>query len=536
MKRIIFSFMAVFFTIPALADGPEYFRHVRGLYEQGRYEEAIQGFDICKWLYFDELSTQNMDEWITKCNKGIEDRKAAAAAKRARAAAAERAAYEAKQSAREDNKLVYITCDALNLNGVEFDLASVIINDMQKQTNLIFTTNPDDAFYYVYVSALSRTHNFDKGNYYSNVVANVRVTNMKDALCFANKFEETQGSTLNYEKATELCYSSIGEKISEDISTRIGGIVTTPRSNEKKAIAVVVSSNFINTSDLDFVELQFRNAFHKVDYEVKKPASGIIADLRTKAIAYQEAGNVSNSEAHHITEKTGADLLCVVVINRNTTFNTYNFTASTVDLEKGTTVGLEAFYSMQEDRIHNQNAVLEAAGELIKGMELTTDETVLSKLDKSITEYHEAYKRDLADVKEAENIKKNHLDKEYKNLIARSFVPGLSQIKDGAKGLGITFIAGETVCVGGIVISQYFSSLYASQINSTHNATEKQRLAQMANICNVTTYVSAAGAVGLYVWSLVDGLSRAKRQNPQALIISPYSNLESFGFTLAYNF
>lgn len=75
-------------------------------------------------------------------------------------------------------------------------------------------------------------------------------------------------------------------------------------------------------------------------------------------------------------------------------------------MEKGTTVGLEAFYSMQEDRIHNQNAVLEAAGELIKGMELTTDETVLSKLDKSITEYHEAYKRDLADVKEAENIKK----------------------------------------------------------------------------------------------------------------------------------
>lgn len=54
---------------------------------------------------------------------------------------------------------------------------------------------------------------------------------------------------------------------------------------------------------MDFVELQFRNAFHKVDYEVKKPASGIIADLRTKAISYQEAGNVSNSEAHHITEK-----------------------------------------------------------------------------------------------------------------------------------------------------------------------------------------------------------------------------------------
>ena len=110
MRRIILTLFAVFFAITALANGPEYFLHVRGLYEQRRYEEAIQGFGICKWLYSDELSTNNIDDWIAKCNKGIVDRKAAAAAKRARAAAAERAAYEAKQRAREENKLVYIAC------------------------------------------------------------------------------------------------------------------------------------------------------------------------------------------------------------------------------------------------------------------------------------------------------------------------------------------------------------------------------------------------------------------------------------------
>ena len=536
MKRIILSFMAVFFAITALADGPEYFRHVRGLYEQGRYEEAIQGFGICKWLYSDELSTQNMDEWITKCNKGIEDRKAAAAAKRARAAAAERAAYEAKQRAREENKLIYIACDALNLNGVEFDLASVITHNVQKQTKLLFTKNPDDAYYYVYVSAISRKHNLDKGVYYSNVVANVSVTNMKDVIYFADRIEDTQGNTRNYEKAAELCYAMIGNDIGDEISWRIGGVVKPAETNDKKAIAVVASSNFINPSDLGFVELQFRNAFQDVGYEVKKPESGIIDELRRKAIAYQEAGNVSDAEAKHITEKTGADLLCVVVIDYNASYDKYNFSSSTIDLAKGTMFGREAFYLFPDKgSINNQNAVLEAVKKLIISMNLTNDGAVLNQLNMSLKESHDAYQKDLADAEDAKERQDKAANREYRSKKAYAFVPGLAQLKDGATGLGITFIAGETVCIGGIVVSQYLSSLYASQINSTHSATEKQRLAQMSNVCNVTTYVSAAGAIGLYVWNIVDGLSRAKKPHKDWVFV-PYTTHESYGITLALNF
>ena len=124
---------------------------------------------------------------------------------------------------------------------------------------------------------------------------------------------------------------------------------------------------------------------------------------------------------------------------------------------------------------------------------------------------------------------------EYKSKKAYAFVPGLAQLKDGATGLGITFIAGETVCIGGIVVSQYLSSLYASQSNSTHSATDKQRLAQMSNVCNVTTYVSAAGAIGLYVWNIVDGLSRAKKPHKDWVFV-PYTTHESYGITLALNF
>ena len=133
------------------------------------------------------------------------------------------------------------------------------------------------------------------------------------------------------------------------------------------------------------------------------------------------------------------------------------------------------------------------------------------------------------------------VEDEFKKMKARAFVPGFAQIKDGATGMGITFIAGETVFIGGIAVSQYLRGLYTSKINSTHSASEKQSYAQMANVCNVTTYVSIAGAAGLYVWSLIDGLSRAKHWKEtelkrRGLTVLPYTTQESYGITLAYSF
>lgn len=139
----------------------------------------------------------------------------------------------------------------------------------------------------------------------------------------------------------------------------------------------------------------------------------------------------------------------------------------------------------------------------------------------------------------AERIQK--VEDEYNNMKARAFVPGFAQIKDGAAGMGITIITGETVCIGGIAVSQYLRGLYTSKINSTHSASEKQRYAQMANVCNVATYVSIAGAAGLYVWNVVDGLSRAKQWKVnelkrRGLVIAPYSTQDFYGISLAYTF
>lgn len=530
MRRFIFIITLLWVSISATANGSDYFQHVRALYNQGKYEEALLGFENCKTLYNDELDSSTINEWIGLCNKKIEEKGIAERAALERKARADAAARRALQ-ARRDKGLVYISSDALNLDGASFDLSSIVINSVQNKTNLLFTSNPDDAFYYVYVSAIARKHNQSGGGFYSNVVVSVRIKDLDGIIHFANRFEDTEGHSLSFEKATELCYSKLGETIGSHISNRLAGTPIASPGTNKKSIAVVVSSNTITVSDLDFVELHFRNAFNKLGYQVKKPSSGAIDQLRRKAIAYQEAGNVSSSEAKHLTEQTGADLLCVVVINHNESFGTYNFSSSTIDLSSGLIIGSEAFYSLPEGhKINNQNAVLEAALNLIKDMELTSDSSETNRL---LSQTKEAFQRDSTLVEEA-----------YKKAMGYSFVPGLAQIKDdskGSKGLGIAFIAVETTCVGSIIVSQYLSNLNASKINSTHNSSEKAHYARVSNACNVVTYVAAAGAVGFYIWNVLDGVSRAKKKKSNGPIVQldtffPYYSPEHSGITLAFSF
>lgn len=537
MRRFIFIITLLWVSISATANGSDYFQHVRALYNQGKYEEALLGFENCKTLYNDELDSSTINEWIGLCNKKIEEKgiaERAALERKARADAAVRRALQA----RRDKGLVYISSDALNLDGASFDLSSIVINSVQNKTNLLFTSNPDDAFYYVYVSAIARKHNQSGGGFYSNVVVSVRIKDLDGIIHFANRFEDTEGHSLSFEKATELCYSKLGETIGSHISNRLAGTPIASLGTNKKSIAVVVSSNTITVSDLDFVELHFRNAFNKLGYQVKKPSSGAIDQLRRKAIAYQEAGNVSSSESKHLTEQTGADLLCVVVINHNESFGTYNFSSSTIDLSSGLIIGSEAFYSLPKDRkIDDQNAVLAAVGNLIRDMELTSDSSIRNGINIMISQANDAYQRDSTKTAIAATGVWSGNERDYKKAIGYAFVPGLAQIKDHedpkAKGLGITFISAETVFIGGIIVSQYMRSLNATKINSTHNSSEKAHYANMANTWNIVTYVSAAGAVGFYIWNVLDGISRAKNKN---LAFIPYSSPEYTGVMLTLNF
>lgn len=530
MNKVWLSFLSVLFSISAFADGGQYFQHVKSLYNQGKYEEARLGFQNFKTYYPDDKDSQNADYWINECTSKIEAKAKAAKEARERRARADVAAKKALQQ-RRDKCLIYLSSDALNLDGREYDLSKVIIKKVQDETGLLFTTNPDDAFYYAYVSAFARNHSFENNQYASNVVANVMVKDMDDVIHFADRVEETQLSTLNFAKAAELCYDRVGIAIGDGISRRIGGVVKDPQNRAKKAIAVVVSSNQLEeVSDLNFIERYFRNAFQDAGFDVKIPNSGVMKELRSKAIAYHEKGHVSNSEAKHLSEEIGADLLCAVVVDFNASFNFYDFSASTFDLAKGTIFGKEASFTMPNDgkSIRDIDAVLVAVGTLIKDMQLPFDESFIEKHKiQHATTLQDGHRLDSLNNIKAKN--------EFSKAKARAFVPGWAQLKDDAKGLGLSLIAGEVVCITGIGVSQYCKKLYTSRIDSTHNTAEKQHFAQMANLSNVATYISVAGAIGLYVWNVVDGLSRVNKEYGSVQVL-PYSSKESCGFLLAFSF
>ena len=102
MRKLGILMISILISVTAYADGIQYFDHVRSMYEQGRYEEALQGFTACKKLYYDELDIASIDKWINTCNSKIKERNAAVQAKRqaeiAKAKLAEeRRAHEEKQ-------------------------------------------------------------------------------------------------------------------------------------------------------------------------------------------------------------------------------------------------------------------------------------------------------------------------------------------------------------------------------------------------------------------------------------------------------
>lgn len=86
------------------------------------------------------------------------------------------------------------------------------------------------------------------------------------------------------------------------------------------------------------------------------------------------------------------------------------------------------------------------------------------------------------------------------------FVPGMAQIRKGSTGKGIFFIAGEVVCIGGIVFSQSMKASYESKINSTHNITMKKDYIDKADMYGNISNIAIAGAAALYVWNVIDGI------------------------------
>lgn len=228
MKRMSILTISLCISIAtAYADGVQYFEHVKSLYEQERYEEAIQGFTACQNLYSDELDVASLNDWIGKCKTKISEKNAAIQAKRqAEIAEAEqraneaklaeeRKAYEIKQKERAEKKLLFVSSNAFlfdkEYTGMHQAIKGYIANNSEQQ----FTDNPDMALWNVYVTANAYEYSHaENGVFYSNVVAYIKVINeITNVTIYEDEVIVRKGSSMNYKVAAETAYRNLNKEI-----------------------------------------------------------------------------------------------------------------------------------------------------------------------------------------------------------------------------------------------------------------------------------------------------------------------------------
>ena len=123
---------------------------------------------------------------------------------------------------------------------------------------------------------------------------------------------------------------------------------------------------------------------------------------------------------------------------------------------------------------------------------------------------------------------------------ARAFVPGMEQLHKGQNLKGVLFIAGEVDCVGGIVASEGMRISNVNLINSTHNAQQRARYTDNANLWQNVRNGFIAATAAVYVWNVIDALTsrgaRYAKQGSAQFALAPYAAGESVGFAMNINF
>ncbi len=220
MKKLGTLLISIFISVSAYADGIQYFDYVRSLYEQGRYEEAIQGFNACKKLYYDELDIASIDNWVGKCNIKIKERNAAIQARRqAEIAEAKRKAYEVKQQERIEKKLLYISSNAFLFDKEYLGMHQAIKGYIADNSEQRFTDDPEMAYWCVYVTANAHEYSIDNGGiHYSHVVAYIKISNeITKETIYESEVVVKGGSSMNYTVAAEKAYRNINKDIGSKI-------------------------------------------------------------------------------------------------------------------------------------------------------------------------------------------------------------------------------------------------------------------------------------------------------------------------------
>lgn len=234
MKKLGILLISILISMSAYADGIQYFDHVRTLYEQGRYEEAIQGFTTCKKLYYDELDVASIDNWIDKCNQKIAAKKAATKRKAAEAklaeerrVAAEKLATEKAEKARLDSlrrvkKLLFVSSNAFMVDkeyaGMHQAVKANISKNDPKQR---FADNSEEAYWSVYITARIDRQEEEKSafdpniiQHYSWVVAYVKIVdNISDVTLYDGEIADVKGGGFNRKVADEYAYKELSKKV-----------------------------------------------------------------------------------------------------------------------------------------------------------------------------------------------------------------------------------------------------------------------------------------------------------------------------------
>lgn len=231
MRRLFIVIIGILINLSAYADGIKYYEHVKSLYEQGRYEEAIQGFTACQNLYSDELDVASLNDWISKCRTKISERNAEMQAKKqaeiadAKRKAAEvrlaeeRKAYEAKQKERKEKKLLFVSSNAFLFDKEYTGMHQAIKGYITNNSSQKFTDNSDGAYWCAYVTANAYEYSHTENNiFYSNVIAYIKVIDeITNETIYEDEIVVRRGSSMNYKVAAETAYRNINNEIGSKI-------------------------------------------------------------------------------------------------------------------------------------------------------------------------------------------------------------------------------------------------------------------------------------------------------------------------------
>lgn len=226
MKHLFLLLISWLIALNAFAGGIQYFEHVKSLYAQERYTEALQGFKICLNLYSDELDVEDLNNWISKCNERItqKQKETQERIKNQTFAAERKAVYNRKQREREEKKLILVSTNAMALDA-DYPAMQSAIKGFLSDAGFKFTDNQELACWSVYVTAKAYecAYSEDEQVYYSSVNACVKIeNNISGEIVYENEISDVIGYNIHsYAKAVPSAYKKLNKELGEIIVKNI---------------------------------------------------------------------------------------------------------------------------------------------------------------------------------------------------------------------------------------------------------------------------------------------------------------------------